>query len=126
MADKWLKDEIIDGLEKLFALRLQGTPAADTIRGVGMIWFEAVDAMPVVWDQRLDTPRIRHSFSVLLRTLDTWPAPKRFIETLPQRRPQRVLPAPPISEEKRRENIQRIRQIKANLCNNLLIKESNQ
>jgi len=36
----WAYNQMIDGLQKLLVLRLQGAPPADTINGVAMVWGE--------------------------------------------------------------------------------------
>lgn len=123
MIESWLKDEIVSGLQKLYALRLPGTPPADAIKGTGIVWLDAISSMPAAWDADQDIPRIRHAFSTLLRTADNWPSPRRFIDAMPQRRQQQSLPAPKMTEQQRQANIARIQQIKSTIRTNLYIKE---
>jgi hypothetical protein len=43
----WAYNQMIDGLQKLLVLRLQGAPPADTINVVAMVWEEALT--PYTW-----------------------------------------------------------------------------
>ena len=82
--DKWIQNEIMDGLSKLLCLGLERTPAADMIEGTAMMWVESLSDGRV-WDEALDAPRFRKAFVLLARTRTSWPAPTHFLEALPPR-----------------------------------------
>lgn len=108
----WLNNEVITGLQKLYSLRLQNTPAEDALPATAMVWIEVLQHMPVVWDQKQDEQRLRRAFATLMRLCDRWPVPKQLIEHLGSR-PQAPpgLPPPPIPESvraKRRAELKKL------------------
>lgn len=110
MAD-WLQVEIVTGLQKLFALRLPGTPPEDAIVGTAEVWLEAVRSTRIEWDQSLDTPRVRRAFASLFRLCDRWPVPKLFIDNLGSRAPPKALPAPAYPADQAKRNLARIKHL---------------
>lgn len=84
MEIEWLRDELLTGLQKLYCLGLERTPAAEVLQGTAATWCEAVTTGRV-FDRDLDTARIRRAFVTLASTRTSWPAPVHFIEALPQR-----------------------------------------
>lgn len=50
----WLRSEIIDGLQKLFVLRLEGTPAHDTAKAVANVWIDVISTQHIEWDEHRD------------------------------------------------------------------------
>lgn len=79
----WLLVEIATGLQKLTALSLDRTPAAEMLPGTAHAWLEAVTEGREFKPER-DTPRIRAAFRSLATTRETWPAPKHLIDALPR------------------------------------------
>ena len=114
-ADEWFRAEIATGLQKLLALRLQGTPPEDAIVGTAEVWLEALwpDRM---WAEHIDRIRIQQAFRVLFRICDRWPTPKLFLDNLGNRDPPPALPAPPISDEQRKRNQARLQEIMETLA----------
>ncbi|MFZ5659162.1 MAG: hypothetical protein ACOY5C_04815 [Pseudomonadota bacterium] len=110
MAEKWLEREIASGLQGLLALRLPGAPADDSVTLTLDIWLVAVKHA-VTWNESADTTRIRHAFQTLFRTCVHWPAPKQFLDALPQRVPPKALSPPELTPEERARNIARMREL---------------
>lgn len=90
----WFKDEIINGLQALVAIRLRGAPSAETLPTVAKVWMTALSSRPVEWNEGLDTARIRAAFVELAATAKHWPSPAEFLALLPARKPQVALPPP--------------------------------
>lgn len=84
--DDWIMDQIETGIQKLLCLRLDGAPAADMVAGTIGAWFEAITDRRE-FDERLDAPRMQAGFRTLAATREKWPAPKHFMEVLPDRPP---------------------------------------
>lgn len=115
MIPDWLHNAVIEGLQKLIALRLPGTPPQDAVAGTAAVWLEAIDSPRMRWDESLDLPRVRRSFRALFINCDRWPAPKLFIAHLGNRDPPLALPEPPMTPEQRERNRERLRELVASL-----------
>lgn len=109
-----IRNEVITGLQKLAVLRMPGTPAQDTLKATAVVWIEALEKKPVMWDEALDTWRVAAAFTKLVETSDRWPLPYRFFELLPSRKPAMALPHR-LTPEERAEGRKRI----ANAINTL-------
>lgn len=83
MENEWILDEIATGLQKLYLLSLDRTPAAELLSGTAQAWHEALTAGRS-WDEERDAPRFRAAFVTLAQTRNTWPAPAHFMEALPR------------------------------------------
>ncbi|MBF0803324.1 MULTISPECIES: hypothetical protein [unclassified Neisseria] len=83
-----LHNAVIDGLTLILALRLPGTPAADTVQATAQAWSVAL-AAGKAWDAEQDIPRINQAFAVLAAQADRWPAPRDLLGCLPPR-PERL------------------------------------
>ena len=79
------------GLQKLYCLGLDRTPAAEILPGTAEAWCEAIQNGRQ-FDGALDTPRIRAAFVSLAASRSSWPAPTHLVEALPPRT-QLALPA---------------------------------
>lgn len=98
---QWFRASIAQGLVRLVALSLPGTPPADTIELTREAWIEAL--WPTrAWDADLDAPRIAAAFRTLMITCERWPAPVALLRALPARPQPPALPLPPASAEQRR------------------------
>lgn len=111
----WFVSAVAEGIARLYVLRLESAPAADTLDGVELVWVEALWYMPVAWDEELDTPRLAAAFRRLTQRLSRWPAPRELMEHLPSRPKPAALPSPPISDEQRARNRERIAEMMASL-----------
>ena len=89
----WLQDLVLSGLQKVYMLSLEGTPAAEILPGTALAWGEALVA-DRIWDEALDTDRIVAAFATLARTRERWPAPVHLLAALRPREPLRGLPKP--------------------------------
>lgn len=106
------------GLQKLYPLSLDRTPAADILPGTAMAWIQAITHNRA-WDQYRDTPRIRGAFTTLAQSCDRWPSPKQFMEALPQSEQPRLTKQPgiPSTKEEREANLARLRQLYGDVIN---------
>jgi hypothetical protein len=107
----WFRAGVADGLAALYALHLPGHPAADVLTRTADVW-EAALWPDHAWDSALDPPRIAAAFRSLCRHSDRWPCPAQFLAHLPARRPP-VRLTWQLSDEQRRANQQRIRELAA-------------
>ena len=89
METEWLLDEVLNGLQKLFCLSLDRTPAAEMLPGTAQAWLEAI-ADGKAWERGRDADRIAAGFRTLARIARRWPAPAEFLEVVP---PAADLPA---------------------------------
>lgn len=94
----WFTKAIADGLARMYALNLDGCPAADVLAGTQRVWAEDLwerlkHGEPTVTE---DLPRIREAFRRLRTSCMRWPAPAQFLRELPPRRVKRPdMPALP-------------------------------
>lgn len=103
---KWLRTEIVTGMQKLLCLRLSGCPSDDMIAGTVGAWMEAITDNRV-WDEERDIPRIRAAFRSLAKSRVDWPRPAEFLRELPPPPEVRELP-PPRDPEVAKRNLARI------------------
>ena len=108
---QWMLFEVAEGLQRMIALSLPGTPAAETVGGTARAWADAFWFAPKAWDQDLDAPRIAAAFRMIGHCLERFPSPKAILEAMPSRPPQPALPEPELSEAQRQANLRRIAQI---------------
>lgn len=113
---KFLREETITGLQKLCILRLENTPAADSIEAVAMVWLEALQTLPISWNESQDKDRVNMAFLRLIKEADRWPSPKMLIERLPRRKETPKLPTPPISDAERRQNLKKMQEMSRKLA----------
>lgn len=78
----WLQNQVIDGLQRLMALRLPGSPSEDMVVGTARVWLEAISFNRVLERER-DSFRLRTAFTLLCRDCRQWPAPADLISRLP-------------------------------------------
>lgn len=79
-----LYNELISGLQLMLALRLSGSPAADTVAATATAW-EIALTTGKEWDEQADAGRFDAAFSVLAGTQRYWPAPCDLLNALPPR-----------------------------------------
>lgn len=111
MVEKWLEREIARGLQGLIALRLTGAPADDSVTLTLDVWLAAIESLSANWTEQLDAERVRRTFRTLYRICDRWPPPKVFLDNLGNRDPPPALPPPRITEEQRKKNVARLREM---------------
>jgi hypothetical protein len=109
--DDWLRVEIITGLQKLLALRLQGTPPEDAIVGTAEVWLEGISCSRIQWNEQLDRARVQQSFAILFSSCEYWPSPKLFMAHLGSRVLPKALPDPPLTAEEQQQVKNKLRDI---------------
>jgi len=87
--DDWFHNEIVTGVQKMYALSLNGAPPAETITLTTSVWVETLADANINWQQALDAQRIRHTFLKLSRESERWPTPKHFLQHLVKRPSQK-------------------------------------
>lgn len=117
-ADEWFRAEIATGLQKLLALRLQGTPPEDAIVGTAEVWLEALWP-DRTWAEHIDRTRIQQAFRVLFRICDRWPTPKLFLDNLGSRPQPQSLPSPPASPEVIARNKAKLKELMEQMAKSL-------
>ena len=78
----WFRGAIVDGISLLMTLRLDGSPAADTIVATGAAWIRSLWRRRW-WHQERDLPRIVAAFDSIAASFTSWPAPAHLIHALP-------------------------------------------
>lgn len=110
----WAYNQMIDGLQKLLVLRLQGSPPADTISALAAVWEEALTPITWAWQPETDGERLPIAFRQLIRQAEKWMQPAQLIKQIPPRNTLTAALLPnkqPISPEQREANRQRLQQI---------------
>lgn len=83
-------NEVVCGLQKMLALRLPNSPAADTIGATVAVWEEALSHNRV-WHDEQDVKRVQTAFKLLAIHLDRFPLPCDFFKVLPKPTPPPML-----------------------------------
>ena len=110
----WAYNQMIEGLQKLLVLRLQGSPPADTISALAAVWEEALTPITWAWQPETDGERLPTAFRQLIRQAEKWAQPAQPIKQIPPRNTPTAALLPnkqPISPEQREANRQRLQQI---------------
>jgi len=109
----WFSNAILDGIERLYVLSLQGTPSADTIGHAHQVWTETL-WHGKAWHEDRDRDRLEVGFARLAQGVDRWPAPAQLLEALPRADAQPQLPVR-LSPEQRQANRQRLQALMEDL-----------
>lgn len=92
-AEKWFAVAIADGVQRLYVLSLEGTPAAATIELTTATWIDTL--WPARnWRAELDETRISEGFRQLTLNSERWPVPRQLLLSLPARLEPLKLNAP--------------------------------
>lgn len=84
-AEKWFAVAIATGVQRLYVLSLDGTPAAKTIELTTATWIDTL--WPTRnWCAGLDETRINEGFRQLTLNSERWPVPRQLLLSLPARR----------------------------------------
>ena len=81
----WAYNQMIEGLQKLLVLRLQGSPPADTIGALAMVWEEALTPITWAWQPETDGARLPAAFRRLISQAEKWAQPAQLIKQIPPR-----------------------------------------
>ncbi|MDO4434573.1 MAG: hypothetical protein Q4B82_08355 [Alysiella sp.] len=112
----WAYNQMLEGLQKLLILRLQGAPPADTITALATVWEEALTPLTRHWQQDLDSNRLPEAFRRVIQQSSKWVAPAQLIEQIPARQVPPIAGLieakhPPLTPEQIAKNKQRLKQI---------------
>lgn len=116
----WAYNQMIDGLQKLLVLRLQGAPPADTINALAAVWEEALTPHTWAFVLDMDEQRLPTAFKLLIQQADRWAQPAQLIRLIPPR-PMPVVAGlleakkPPPTPEQRAQIAKNKQQIMAHL-----------
>lgn len=91
-----VNNAIVEGIAKLIALRLKGSPSEDTADGIYQVWLEVFEAQNIVWDDELDAGRIKKAFITCAGAVDWFPAPKAVLAFMPKREASKQLEHKPV------------------------------
>lgn len=94
----WAYNQMIEGLQKLLVLRLQGSPPADTIGALAMVWEEALTPITWAWQPETDGARLPAAFRRLISQAEKWAQPAQLIKQIP---PRQMPPVSALLENKR-------------------------
>lgn len=86
----WAYNQMIEGLQKMLVLRLQGAPPADTITALAAVWEEALTPYTWAFDSSIDQDRLPEAFRRLIQQADKWQQPAQLIKLIPPRPEQTV------------------------------------
>jgi hypothetical protein len=104
-----IHNAIIDGVQRLYVLRLDGAPADDTLPLTTQVWLDAIGYRRQWADD--DLPRLQQAFVALTATAKRWPQPATLLEMLPPRPAPLALTAPETTAAERAENVNFLRQM---------------
>lgn len=90
----WFHNRVLEGLQFLMSLGLEGTPAAEVIRLTATAWIQALWSANIDWQEPLDSHRLHRAFNDLAVRALRWPSPRVLLDHLPSRPQPRALPAP--------------------------------
>lgn len=97
-AEKWFAVAIANGVQRLYVLSLEGTPAAATIELTTATWIDTL--WPTrSWNAELDETRISEAFRQLALNSERWPVPRQLLLSLPVRLEPLKLTAPSNSKK---------------------------
>lgn len=79
----WFHNKIVDGIQLLQSLHLDGRPASEVVTLTATGWIDVLWRCPIAWDEERDIGRLAVAFFSLARQVDRWPAPKHLLDHLP-------------------------------------------
>ena len=113
---EWLRLEVGAGLQRLFVLRLPSAPfTSEELIATAQVWLDALLDRPIIWTESLDRGRLRNGFASLITDCERWPSPKQLLERMGPRLQPLHLPAPPLTPEKRAQNLKLLEKMRTHL-----------
>ena len=79
----WFHNRIVEGIQLLHSLHLDGRPAAEVVTITATGWIDVLWRAPRAWVEGRDTERLACAFFSLSRQVDRWPAPRQLLDHLP-------------------------------------------
>ena len=99
---KTVHNAVIDGIQRLYALRLEGAPPADSLQATATVW---LDALGYKRSWREDANASRHpNRAARCAARRRGPAPAQFLDHLPPPPPPPALPAPRLTAADHQDN----------------------
>jgi len=95
----WFHDLVIEGVQMLYALSLQGCPSAETLTLTAQVWIDTMWRSGTVWQEAADAARLHDAFVRIAGTTDRWPAPKQVLNCVSGRQERTKLNAPGLTPE---------------------------
>ena len=115
----WVFNQVIDGLQKLLVLRLSGSPPADAVEALALVWEEALTPYVRGYVFEHDEQRLPTAFKRLIRKAERWVQPAQLIAEIPPRQMPYVtfleVKHPPRTPEQRAKIERNIVEIKKHL-----------
>jgi hypothetical protein len=112
----WFDREIRQGIATMYALGLEGVPAADTLTATAKLWVGDLWSLRgSVWTER-DASRIEAGFRLLRTRSRRWPQMADLLGAIPDPEPVTALPRRLLSPEEAARSIARIEEICAALA----------
>lgn len=99
----WFHNRIVEGIQLLHSLHLDGRPSAEVITLTATGWIDVLWRAPRAWVEGRDNQRLASAFFGLSRQVDKWPAPRQLLDHLPPAPEVLALPeaVPPMSAARR-------------------------
>ena len=91
--DPWFSRVIAEGLQRLAAMHLVGTPTDAGLDLACAVWIDTLWYRRA-WHQDPDAARLRRAFAALSGSARRWPAPAELLDHLPARPQPLALPKP--------------------------------
>lgn len=100
-APAWFHNAVVDGMQLLASMALEGAPAAEVLPITTLGWIEVLWARGA-WQEQRDLPRLRAGFVSLAGAVQRWPAPRMLHDHLPpaEQAPALAPPVPARSPER--------------------------
>lgn len=117
----WFHNAVVDGLQRLHTLCLLNSPSAETIQLTANVWIDTLWEAGG-WLDASDALRLARAFNALAAKADRWPAPRHVRDELPKRAERFALAPPTELAERRRANVDRLRELTVKLRADLVIK----
>ena len=92
--DPWFSAVIAEGLQRLAAMHLVGTPTDAGLDLACAVWIDTLWYRRA-WQPDPDAARLRRAFAALSGSARRWPAPAELLDHLPAKPQPPALPAPP-------------------------------
>jgi hypothetical protein len=82
----WLEKIIIEGIQACIVIRMRYAPELDAIEQVADVWLLVFKKQPILWDEEMDSWRVKEAFLLVMGSSKTFPTPKEVLESMPNRK----------------------------------------
>lgn len=104
----WFHNLVIEGVQMLYALSLQGCPSAETLALTTQVWIETLWRGWPHWEEAADAGRLRDAFVRMAGAAERWPTPRQLMNSVPRRPELPKLATPDLPAEQLERNKRRI------------------